>query len=188
MKLNDDTMWSILDGDMDLQPDEGLDDVLDLYPDGLFTPEREQITLPSALAPGEIERLSLQSIAMIEVELQKGQVSDALENLHLALGEKSLCFRTQVCNANSQRTTHQAWDKVHKFDAEAQKCQSTYRYARSTLQCLPIDHEYSKTLHLITDNDLKVAGDLTDEARFRQQSDTLPWFWQVGEAVCDSSP
>jgi hypothetical protein len=125
---------------------------------------------------------------MIEVELRKGQVSDALENLRLALGEKSLCFRTQVRNADSQRTTHRAWDKVHKFDAEARKCQSTYRYARSALQRLPIDHKYSKTLHPITDDDLKVAGDLTDEARFGQQSDTLPWFWRVGEAVCDSGP
>jgi hypothetical protein len=34
MKLNDDTMWSIPDGDLDLQPDEGSDDVLDSYPDG----------------------------------------------------------------------------------------------------------------------------------------------------------
>ena len=72
--------------------------------------------------PGEIEHLSLQSFAMIEAELCKGQVADALEGLCLALGEKSLCFRTEVRNANSQRTTHRAWDNVHKLGAEAQKC------------------------------------------------------------------
>jgi hypothetical protein len=56
---------------------------------------------------------------MIEFKLHKGQVTDALEGLCLALGEKSLHFRTEVHNANSQRTTHRAWDNVHKFDVDA---------------------------------------------------------------------
>jgi len=58
------------------------------------------------LAVGEIEHQLLKSIATIEAELRKGQVLDALEGLRLALGEKSLHFRTEVRNANSQRTTH----------------------------------------------------------------------------------
>ena len=41
---------------------------------------------------GEIDHQSLKSIATIEAELRKGQVSDALEGLRLALGEKSLRF------------------------------------------------------------------------------------------------
>jgi hypothetical protein len=95
MKLDNDTLWSTQDGkipNMDPQPGEVSDDYLELYPDGWFTPEMERITLPSALAPGEITRLSLKSIAIIEAELCKGQVTDALEGLRLALGEKSLCF------------------------------------------------------------------------------------------------
>lgn len=40
------------------------------------------------------------------------------------------------------------------------------------------------TLHDITDDDMKVAGDLTDERRFGQRSDTLPWFWRIGNADC----
>ena len=115
------------------------------------------------MASGEIERLSLQSIATIERELRKGQVSDALEGLCLALGEKSLCFQTEVRNANTQRTTNRAWDNVHKFDADARKCRSAYRHARSALQRLEVDPEYLQMLLPITDEDLKVAGDLTDE-------------------------
>ena len=84
---------------MDRQITEVPDNVLQLHPNGWFTPERDHITLPSALAPGEIHRLSLQSIATIEAELRKGQVADALEGLRLSLGEKSLCFRTEVHNA-----------------------------------------------------------------------------------------
>jgi hypothetical protein len=191
IKLDDDTRWSTQDGkvaDIDPQPGDASDDLSELYPEGWFTPERERITLPSALAPGEIERLSLQSFSMIEGELRKGQVADALEGLRLALGEKSLCFRTEVRNANSQRTTHRAWDNVHKLDAEARKCRSTYRQARSALQRLSMDSEYLATLREITDDDLKVAGDLTDERRFGQRSDTLPWFWRIGELVDSDGP
>jgi hypothetical protein len=186
MKLDDDTQWSI--ADIDPQVAESSDDLPELDSDEWLIPEKERITLPSALAAGEIERLSLESIAMIEAELRKGQVTDALEGLRLALGEKSLCFRTQVRNANSQRTTHRAWDNVHKLDAEARKCRATYRQARGALQRLSIDPEYVATLHDITDDDLKVAGDLTDERRFGQRSDTLPWFWRFGDAVDSSGP
>ena len=120
---------------------------------------------------------------MIEAELRKGQVTDALEGLCLALGEKSLHFRTEICNTNSQRTTNRAWDNVHKFDVKAQQCQSTYRQAWSTLLHLSIDPEYLATLHNITDDNLKVARDLTDERRVGQRSDTLPWFWRSGGTV-----
>ena len=125
---------------------------------------------------------------MIEFELRKGQVTDALEGLRLALGEKSLRFRTEVRNANSQRTTHRAWDNVHKFDVDARKYRSTYRQARNALQRLSTDPAYLATLHDITDNDLKVAGDLTDERRFGQRSDTLPWFWRFGDAGDSGGP
>jgi hypothetical protein len=191
MKLDDDTMWSTEDGQIpgiNSHADELSDDIPDFESDGWFTPEVERITLPSALPAGEIERLSLKSIATIEAELRKGQVSEALEGLRLALGEKSLCFRTEVRNADSQRTTHRAWDNVHKFDTKARKCRSTYRHARSALQRLAIDQEYLRTLHPITDDDLKVAGDLTDERRFGQRSDALPWFWRIGDAVEMNGP
>ena len=78
---------------------------LELYPDGWFTPKMDQVTLLSALAPGEIEHLSLKQIAMIEFKLCKGQGTDALDGLYLALGEKLLCFHTEVHNAKSQWTT-----------------------------------------------------------------------------------
>jgi hypothetical protein len=191
MKLDDETLWSTDVGqhrEIDPEQDNMSDDVLARYPDGWFTPEKENITLPSALAPGEIDRQSLEAFAMIEAELRKGQITDALEGLRLALGEKSLCFRAEVRNANSQRTTLRAWDRVHKFDADARRCRSTYRYARSALQRLHIEAEYLDTLQDITDDDMKVAGDLTDERRFGQRSDTLPWFWRIGNADESDGP
>lgn len=184
MKLDDDVRWCSDAGntpDIDGEADESVDDTPDLYPDGWFTPERERVRLPSALAPGEISRLSLEDMATSEVELRKGQVVDALSGLRLALGEKSLCFRTQVRNAGSQRTTNRAWTNVHKYDAIAKKWRRRYHQARSALERLPGTAEYLKTLLPITEEDMKVAGDITEENRFGQRSDTLPWFWRVGE-------
>src|SRR5258708_3971712 len=65
---------------------------------------------------------------------------------------------------------------------------ATYRYARSALQCLQIEPEYLAMLHDITEDDMKVAGDLTDEGRFNQRSDTLPWFWQIGHVNDSDGP
>lgn len=181
IKLDDDVQWSSRSGklpDLDPQPGETSDDFLDEYPEGWFTPEKERITIPSSLALGEIERLSLDSVALVEAELRKGQINDALEDLRLALGEKSLCFRAEVRNADSQRTTQRAWDNVHKFDSDARKHRNMYNHARNALERLPIEPEYLDTLQDITENDMKMSGDITEEHRFGQRSDTLAWFWR----------
>ena len=92
IKLDDDVKWSVQDLQvLDCDPD-GSNNALEFDPDGWFAPEGDRITLPSALGPGEIEHLSLESIAIVEAELHKMQVTDALEGLCLALGEKLLCF------------------------------------------------------------------------------------------------
>ena len=180
IKSDNSTNWSANNGNVaDMVPNasEGLSNA---YQEGWFMPKWEQIMLPSSLAAGEIEHLSLRSFVLIETKLQKGKIMDALEGLCLALGEKLLCFQTQVHNANSQWMTHHAWDNMHKLDHRAQTFQSTYRLAWTALQHLSIDPKYCTTLQDITDDDLKVAGDLTDKQRYGQRSDSLPWFWCIG--------
>ena len=186
MKLDDDVEWSAHAGtvpDVLAYPETTDDDPSDDYPDGSFTPETERLTLPSSLAFGEIDRLSLQPVATIEIELRKGQINDSLESLRLALGEKSLCFRAEVRNADSQRTSQRAWDNVHKFDADARKHRNLYLHARSALRRLPVDHTYLDTLKDITEADMKMSADVTEENRFGQRSDVLAWFWRQGPNV-----
>ena len=188
MHIDDHTQW--LDQDVNTAPidPELSDNSSDFNLDGSFTPERDQIMLPSSLAPGEIERLSIQPIAIVECELRKGQVTDALEGLRLALVEKSMCFRNEVRNADSQRTTQRSWANVHKIDSEAQKHRYHYEQSREALNRICSDADYLGTLHHITDDDMKLAGDLTDERRFGQRSDTLAWFWQMGYGLDQSGP
>ena len=71
--------------------------------------ETRLLALPSSLAPGEIEWLRLGDLAGQEAALQRGQINDVLEGLRMALGEKSLLFRTSVRNAKSQRTSLRSW-------------------------------------------------------------------------------
>jgi hypothetical protein len=141
------------------------------------------IPLPSSLAPGEINRKSLQAIATVEAELRKAQIDDLLEGLRLALGEKSLAFRSDVRNANSQRTSHRAWANVHKFDAEARKHRKMYNHSRAALKRLEAFPDYLSTLHDITEDDMKMSGDLTEENRYGQRSEILPWFWRLDSGL-----
>ena len=49
------------------------------------------------------------------------------------------------------------------MDAEARKWRSFYLLAWSALQHLPTDLDYLTTLHDITNDDLKLSGDITHE-------------------------
>ena len=109
-------------------------------------------------------------------------MTDALEGLCLALVEKSLCFR----NVDSQWTTQRSWANVHKMDSEAQRHRYLYEQARGALNWICSDADYLATLHNITDDDMKLAGDLTDEQRFGQRLDTLAWFWRMGYGLDQS--
>ena len=180
MKVDEDIKWSHRvdkSPDMDLRDD---DEWVNDYPDGIIIPESSLVPLPLALAPGEIDHLALTSLAQVEIELWVGQVSEALDNLRLALGEKSLAFRMDVHNAHSQHTISRSWDNVHRYDEHAQLEKDRYHLACTALQSYSADEEYLRSLQDITDDDLKVSSDLTDERRFGQRSDVLLWFWGFG--------
>lgn len=147
--------------------------------DSTRPPEVWPLRFPSLLAAGEGDRLSLRRLRAQEAALRKGQVNDALEGLRMALGEKSLRFRTDVRNARSQRTKLKSWDQVNKQDALAKKHKRAYDRARSALLHLDVDREYLETLRDITPQDMKMSGDVIEENRVGQRSEELAWFWRL---------
>jgi hypothetical protein len=186
MNVSDDVRWSNEAGKlraMQDSSDDPSDDDTTTGPEMSITPEQDMISLPSSLAPGEIERYSLQRLAEVEGELRKGQINDSLQGLRLALGEKSLSFRAEVRNAHSQKTSQRAWAKVHKFDAEARRHRKIYNHSRAALQRLSVSPEYLSSLHNITKDDMKMSGDVTEENRYGQRSDTLAWFWRFDNGL-----
>jgi hypothetical protein len=180
LNLSEGTQWSTETGQF-CTTEESSDEFLDAdeahLPEMAMMPELDMLSLPSSLASGEIERNTLESIAMVEAELRRGQIQDALHGLRLALGEKSLCFRAEVCNANSQRTSQRAWANVHKHDADTRMHRKLYNHARAALTCLNRFSDFLATLHDITEGDMKISGDVTEENRYGQRLDTLAWFW-----------
>lgn len=97
------------------------------------TPKLYMLPFPSSLAPGEIARNLLESVATIEAELQQGQINDMLYELQLALGKKLLSFRAEVCNANSQWTSLYTWASVHKHNSSTRRQRKQYNCARAAL-------------------------------------------------------
>jgi hypothetical protein len=146
--------------------------------------ETKALALPSSLAPGDIERLGLDKLAGKEAALQQGQINNALEGLRMALREKSLSFRTPVHNSKSQRTSLKAWDNVNKQDVVAKRHKCAYDNAQKALIRLDIGKDYLSTLQDITPEDMKMAGDVTEENRVGQRSRMLAWFWRL----CSDSP
>jgi len=129
LNLSEDTQWSTDAGQFRPAEESG-DEFSDAdeahLPEMAMMPELDMLSLPSSLAPGEIDRNALESIAMVEAELRRGQIHDALHELRLALGEKSLCFRAAIncqCpkSASNQQTPHvtrRASTLKNKFSAE----------------------------------------------------------------------
>jgi hypothetical protein len=64
--------------------------------DEIEVAERITLFLPSYLEPADRERLGFEELAKQELELRKGQANDSLEALRVALGHKSLLFRSSV--------------------------------------------------------------------------------------------
>ena len=62
----------------------------------------------------------------------------------------------------------------------ARRHKRAYDRARKALIRLDVDREYLSTLHDITPEDMKMAGDVTEENRIGQRSSILAWFWRLG--------
>jgi hypothetical protein len=178
MALDRDVVWD----DQPVTIDAGLDD----QPEGEEDePENVRLALPSYLGINneldpprtEIQRLQLEKLARQEAQLRLGYINDALEGLRLSLGEKSFRLKTDVRHSQGQRQTGRAWGKVHNLDKQARSHRHAYRQHYAALQKLNLFTEELGELQDITDQDMKVPGDLTEEARYNQSRDKLPWFW-----------
>lgn len=188
LNVSDNTRWTPIGGKMRVM--EGSEDELSdvdsaTFPEETMTPEPDMLSLRLSLAVGEIRRQLLHSIAIVEAELWHAQINDLLHGLHLALSEKAMSFWADVQNANSQQTSQRAWATVHKRDSDARKHHNIYNHARAALIRLDCFPDFLSTLHDITEQDIKMSGDLTEENRYGQRLDTMVWFWRLDNGLSD---
>jgi hypothetical protein len=143
-------------------------------------PEMTPICLPSSLKPADIQRLGLGVLATQELELRKGQANDCLQNLRMALGHKAVLYRTKVRKAKTSVDKTRIWDDVKAITVKINKHIRAYRRARKALQRLGADNAILLQYQELQSEHLKLSADITEENRFGQRSDVLPWFWRLG--------
>jgi hypothetical protein len=114
------------------------------------------------------------------MELRCGQANDALAEIRIGLGHKSLLFRTKIRNANNVKETTQAWKEVRQSTKEIDRHVRCYKHARWALERLGALKETLEKYRGIEKEDLKMSSDMVEENRFGQRNDTLPWFWRLG--------
>ena len=83
------------DEDKDDEDDLGTADEWENNSDG-FQPEAVTIFLPSNVSRENHLQHGLEDMAACEAKLRVGQMNDTLQQLRIALGEKSLIFREKV--------------------------------------------------------------------------------------------
>jgi hypothetical protein len=144
--------------------------------------ENASIAMPSSYGIDIIKDLGLGDLATQELELRKGQANDWLKELHLALGHKAALYRTGVRDAKSTSMKTRAWDDVKAMTVKVTRCVRGYRRTRIAMERLGADHATLKRYSELLREDLKLSADITEENRFGQRNDVLPWFWRLDGA------
>jgi hypothetical protein len=143
------------------------------------TPERTPICMPSSLKLEDIRRLGLEILAGQELELRKGQASDCLQSLRMALGHKAVLYRTKVRTTKFSTDKTRTWDDIKVITNKTNKCVRAYRRAHKALKRLGADDATLVQYQELRTEHLKLSGDITEENRVGQRSDVMPWFWRL---------
>jgi len=142
-------------------------------------PENTPICLPSPLKRDDIQKLGLLDLAAQEMELRQGQANDSLMGLRMALGHKAVLYRTKVRTATSSIGKTRAWDDIKVATIKVNKHVRAYKRARKAMERLGADDAMLGKYQELEREHLKLSGDITEENRFGQRNDVLPWFWRL---------
>lgn len=141
--------------------------------------ENASIALPSSYSMETINDLGLGDLAKQELELRKGQANDWLKELQMALGHKAVLYRTSVRDAKSTSMKTRSWDDVKAMTVKVMRCVRGYRRTRTAMERLGADDATMDRYAELKREDLKLSADITEENRFGQRNDVLPWFWRL---------
>lgn len=189
-----DMLGDDLDGDEPFVADEDIADENhedDEDPDEdealVLQPEELQLRMPSTVMSSiaditpEFQRLVKQ-----ELDLRVGQANDALRKLRLAIGHKSLLFRTSVRKSKTNQTKTRAWSGVRGVEEKVKEHAACYRLARKALVSLGASADLLGRYKELLDEDLRVSADIVEENRVYQRNDSLPWIWRLeGQDMAD---
>ncbi len=154
----------------------------------VLAPEHVTIALPSTLGAPLCNRHGLSKLLKQERQLRVGQMNDALHQVRVGVGLKSLLYRTEVRQATSQRQKLRSYDDVHLTDTAilaAARLYDTSRVAMGRLYDTSLESEQAaldvqlQRYQVLRKGDLKSNTALIEHS-VRGVSDLhLPWFWTL---------
>ncbi|KAG1729111.1 uncharacterized protein EDB91DRAFT_1085887 [Suillus paluster] len=145
--------------------------------------EEMGIWMPSSTSRHNRLTLGLGPLQAEELELQKGQANDCLENLRMALGHKALIYRQYFRSADSTWAGTRSKQEARRCQLKIDKYVRSYQRARSAMQHLGMDEATLGSIYReILPTELSIDKEVTEENRFGQGSDRLAWFWRVNNA------
>lgn len=185
-EMGDDTkenQWRFWQG-MDEEADGSWDDEEDFIE---AVPEDLPLWMPSAGGAALLKGAGLEDVVNEEIQLRQGQANEALQKLRTHLGHKALLYRINFRSSTSVRTDTRSKQEIQRVVMKINCDVRRYHRARNALARLEASEETMQKYQVITPTDLGVSKDVTEENRFGQSSDALPWFWQIGDMAHSSS-
>ena len=77
------------------------------------------------------------------------------------------------------KETLRSWDEVKAVSKEVRNYSRMYKRARSAMIRLDAEESILEEYKALTEKDLQLNKDITEESRLYQRNDVLPWFWIV---------
>ena len=154
----------------------------DRYEDDSNECPSEDLTLrmPSYIGASSLKEVGLDNLIKEEIQLRIGQANDSLEKLRTHLGHKSILYRMNFRSSTSVRTDTRSKQDIRRIILKITRDVRSYHRARKSLFRLEASQDILQKFQLIKPDELGVSKDITEENRFGQGSDILPWFWRIG--------
>jgi hypothetical protein len=148
-------------------------------PDESF-PEDPTLSMPSCIGSSFLKEANLGNLVQEEVQLRIGQANDSLEKLKTHLGHKAILYRMNFRSSTSVRTDTRSKQDIRRATLKVNRDVRSYHRARESLSHLKAPQEILQKYQPIKREELKVSKEITEENRFGQGSNILPWFWRIG--------
>jgi hypothetical protein len=169
-----------LDMDGADMPDEMTDDELDNESEGeegAMQPEDIPLQLPSTLGPNTCTASGKKDLMDQEVELRRGQASDALSQLRAAIGYKSFLFKEKGRNPQNYEIGTRSKSTLKTVEQGIQQNVTAYNLAFNALTRLGFTGEF----RAIKKTELQVNANIYKANRYGASKHTVSWIWRTGE-------
>jgi hypothetical protein len=169
--------WETL---IDEDTEEGGEDPNESFPEDL------SLWMPSYIGASDLKEEGLEGLIEEEVQLRIGQANDSLEKLRTHLGHKSILYRINFRSSTSVRTDTRSKQDIRRVALKVTRDVRAYHRARESLSRLEASQDILQKYQVIKPDELGVSKDITEENRFGQGCDILPWFWRIGRSQLQS--